>query len=492
MSALPLSTGFSQVFSGHSGEDNPKMDSQSRLAEEIKAELDTFEGESSFKRLFWELLSYDRVREPLSLSLLPAHVTTLVVGLEVFAASEALTVVYAITGGSTEARRVEQLAWGLKRSIPNCIVLLFDQSKWVLVYPDEENKPRVRVQPIPGPQEARLTTARALVALSATDPLSDEAFDFLELAEKLDTFYPGAMPRLSDCFDDVEQLMRYANPEVRHLLPFIRDVAKYPLLTPAQERGEDAFGWMRPPDGSDWNFQQWRLVVHNLRLVLWMARRVPRVGMELSDLVQEGTIGLIIAARKYNPNLGFRFTTYAFHWIRQTMYRALHNNWNLIRWPIWKAGELIAANLKGRDGHLPPGQRAIEFIPWRLQLASLPPVNPMRRIVALERREAIARALNKLKPRQREVIARRYGIGFDHEHTLEEIGEQLGLTRERVRQIEERGLDWLVLHSRNDLQAHSENPYGEPPRAKAAKLRQALRSWNFARVWRALSYGEEI
>ncbi len=444
------------MFSGDDlSEDSSGCSSADELALQVEALLNAFDGESSLKRLFWEILSYDRVREPLPFSFLPPATTESMIDLEVFAATDALTVVYAVMRERPDGVRLEQICWALKRHITNCVVLLHDSATWTLVYPDESTKPRVRLLPLPGSVQRRAETARALTALDAADAFSGSALHPFELAENLDTFFPGAMPHLDDLFDDFERIKRHSNPEVRDLLLFIREAGKYPLLTPAQERGDDITSAEAPPDGTELSYYQWRLVVHNLRLVLWMARRCPKVGMDLADLVQEGTIGLMTAARRFDPNLGNRFTTYAFYWVRQAMLRGLHNSCNLIRWPVWIAPKLIAACLDGTEDGLAPGEKPVAIVPWRLCLVSLCAADPIESLVMQETKDAVHRVLWGLKPQHQKVIALRFGIGFDHEYTLEEIGQEFGLTRQRIQQIEVKALERLG-KVRGELLTHHE------------------------------------
>lgn len=425
-----------------------------RLALEIEAVLNIFDGEPSLKRLFWELLSYDRIREPLPVSFLPAAAADLTTSLEVFAASEALTIVYAVMTKTPDGSQLEQMCWSVKRHIPSCAILLNVASTWTLVYPDESTKPRIRLLPLPGEAQRRAETARALDAMDAADT-SGDALQVFDVAENVDKFFPGAMPHLDDLFDDFERIKRHSNPEIRDLFLFIRDAGKYPLLTPAQERGQDIVTDREPPDGTGLSYYQWRLVVHNLRLVLWMARRCPRVGMDLADLVQEGTIGLMTAARRFDQALGNRFTTYAFYWVRQAMLRGLHNGCNLIRWPVWIAPKLITACIDGKEEGLEAGEKPVVFVPWRLSLVSLGAVNPDDSLVVQEVEAAVRGVLRRLKPIQASVIKLRFGIGVDHEHTLEEIGQKYSLTRERIRQIEADGLKKLDKVGR-DLTAYHE------------------------------------
>jgi RNA polymerase sigma factor (sigma-70 family) len=413
------------------------------LATEIEVLLEQFDGEPTFKRLFWGLLSYDRVREPLPLSFIPARIAERTISLEVFADSEALTIVHVLMHEAPDGFRLEQMCWSLKRHIPNCAILLNSEASWMLVYPDESTKPRIRLLPLPGDAQKRTETAHALVAMDAADYATGDALPRFDVAEQVDRFFPGAMPHLDDLFDDFERIKQHPNPEVRDLFLFIREAGKYPLLTPAQERGEDIPSNDTAEDGEGFNYHQRRLVVHNLRLVLWMARHRPRVGMDLGDLVQEGNIGLMIAAKRFDPALGNRFTTYAFYWIRQSMLRGLHNGCNLIRWPVWIAPKLITACIDGNEEGLEAGEKPVVFVPWRLSLVSLRAVNLDDSLVVQEIEAAVRRVLLRLKPIQASVIRLRFGIGVDHEHTLEEIGQKYSLTRERIRQIEADGLKKL-------------------------------------------------
>ncbi len=413
--------------------DISSMDSD--LSVVIEDLLNTFDGETSLKRLFWEMLSYDRVREPLPMQWVPPTVAGIVIDLEVFASSESLTIIYTTVKRCLDGYGLEQMCWALKRHIFDCVVILRDPSSWTVIYPDEVTKPRLRLLPLPGPPERRSETARALAALNC----ADEASNF-EISDSLDTFFPGVMPNLSDVLQDFERIARHPSGEVRDLLPLIRESSKYPLLTSHQERGDDISTITMAPDGSRLTYQQWRLVIHNLRLVLWMARRFPRMGIDLSDLVEEGILGLMTAARKFDSDRGTRFTTYAYYWVRQKMFRALHNQCNAIRWPVWKAPELISACLKGKTEGLTPGEKPVVNALWDLSLASLKTSDPTDFRAIAEIRSAVDYVLRELKPIERKVISRRFGIGCDSEQTLEEIGHDFGLTRERIRQIEAQAL----------------------------------------------------
>jgi RNA polymerase sigma factor (sigma-70 family) len=431
-------------FSAEIFPQSPPGETASGTSAQIEELLDAFDGEPSLKHLFWELLSYDRVRDPLPLSILPPSAIRFMTSLEVFAATEVFTIVIAVVQYIPLDGSLEQMVWAVKRNIANCVVLLNEGLTWSIIYPDEILKPRVRILPLPGPKDRRAEIVQALCALNTADDVSGEEFTAFELAQNLDESFPGATPNIGDILTDFERIAEHPNEELRELWQFIRMAGQYPLLKPAQERGEDLTGDEVAPDGSGLNYQQWRLVVHNLRLVLWMARKVPKIEITLADLVQEGCTGLMIAAKRFDPNRGFRFTTYAFHWVKQSMFRALHNQCNLIRWPVYRAVSLIPALIENREDGLRPGEKPVRSFEGKMQrrlwMLSLTGENPIDSTVRHQAQSAIDETLLQLKRKQRVVIERRYGLRNGVEETLECIGLDMGLTRERVRQLQEKSL----------------------------------------------------
>lgn len=195
--------------------------------------------------------------------------------------------------------------------------------------------------------------------------------------------------------------------------------------------------------------------MHNLRLVVWLANKIPAIGMTLSDLVQEGCSGLITAAKRFDPSREIRFSTYAYYWIRQAMFRALQNQCNVIRWPVYRSVVLLPAVLQGRDEGRTPGERPLRPLEYRLQRRlwrlSDRRVSPFDHVVDREVRTGVRQALNALRRQEEEVIQRRYGIGSGTEETLESIGQSFGKTRERIRQIESKALGKLVKYHTEEL-----------------------------------------
>ena len=172
------------------------------------------------------------------------------------------------------------------------------------------------------PGVRRQEIAQALAGLNAADDASGDERSALELARSLDESFPGATPNIADLLTGFERVAEHPEAETQDLWPLVREAGQYPLLTPARSMGAPD-GDKLAPDGSGLPFHQWRLIVHNLRLVVWLARQWRGRGVELPDLVQEGTIGLMTAAGRFDPRRGYRFTTYAYWWVLQGITHAL-------------------------------------------------------------------------------------------------------------------------------------------------------------------------
>lgn len=276
----------------------------------------------------------------------------------------------------------------------------------------------------------------------------------------------------SDAFEQAlenERLTRNNTLDATQI--YLNEIGRSPLLT-AEE--EIFFGRLaRQGDAAG----RKRMIESNLRLVVKIARRYNNRGLALLDLIEEGNLGLIRAVEKFDPERGFRFSTYATWWIRQTIERALMNQTRTVRLPIHIVKELNTylrttrelsqtldkeATPKDLANHLEKPLDTIKNIlglnernasfdqpsgpnadrPLLETLAS-EEADPLDEVQQQDICTYVDNWLNTLPDKQREVIVRRFGLRGHEATTLEEVGQEIGLTRERVRQIQMEALKRL-------------------------------------------------
>jgi RNA polymerase primary sigma factor len=275
---------------------------------------------------------------------------------------------------------------------------------------------------------------------------------------------------------------------------YLREIGRAPLLSAEEEvslanamaRGVAERQRIKPDPSiiAEGEVARHRLIKSNLRLVVSVARRYIGAGLALLDMIQEGNLGLLRAVEKFDPNKGYKFSTYATWWIRQAITRAIADQGRTIRVPVYMT-ELLNSYARiyrlklqelGREPYPEemaeelgvPVQRVMELMRLSQETLSLEKPSmvdeemtlgdqledhmtpPASEIVNLKQlREQIETVLDSLTERERLVIQMRYGILDEKFRTLEECGRKLGITRERVRQIEAKALRKLRHPSRS-------------------------------------------
>lgn len=288
----------------------------------------------------------------------------------------------------------------------------------------------------------------------------------------------GAGAELDDAPADDAQLLRNGGGNGQEvelgnaLQAYLRDIRRTPLLTPEQE-----FSTAQAARAGDFDARQ-AMIEHNLRLVVSIAKNYLGRGLPMSDLIEEGNLGLMHAISKFEPERGFRFSTYSSWWIRQSIERALMHQARLVRLPVHIVRELnqvlkarraleALQSAQGAEGRVRAEDvaqalgRPVDEVAELLAYAELPSsldspvdrngeggesmldlvaddqaIDPMGLRLSHEVEQLLQHGLASLNDREREVLAGRYGLSDREPETLDVLAIRLKLTRERIRQIQ--------------------------------------------------------
>ena len=273
------------------------------------------------------------------------------------------------------------------------------------------------------------------------------------------------------------QSRRYRD-EDRSLDLYLREIGETPLITAREE----VILAKRIKEGDDTALE--KLTKANLRFVVSVAKQYQNQGLSLADLINEGNIGLIKAAKRFDETRGFKFISYAVWWIRQAILQALAEQSRIVRLPLNRVGTLhkigkISSSLEQEYGREPsPDEIARELELSEVEVSDTLKISnshlsldapfsvsednslmdvledefqpaPDEALLEESLRVEIERALDSLNPREAEVVNLYFGLTIEKALTLEEIGARFGLTRERVRQIKEKAIRRLRHASRS-------------------------------------------
>jgi RNA polymerase primary sigma factor len=325
-----------------------------------------------------------------------------------------------------------------------------------------------------------LTTDEIALALDELELDAGLIDEFYLALEELQIDVVGRRKAADDDEDEAEEAaVRDVSTDALQL--FLKDIGRVELLTAAQE-----VELAKRIERGDLVAKR-EMVEANLRLVVSIAKRYRNQGLPFLDLIQEGTIGLVRAAEKFDHRKGFKFSTYATWWIRQAVARALADKARTIRMPvhvveklnrIGRAERKLRAEL-GRDPLSAEIAREVDLTPAEVETirrSAQTPVSlekpvgdeeesefghfitddlqplPEEAVETTMRKETLKRILGSLSQRERRVLEMRYGLDGEQPRTLDEVGRTFNVTRERIRQIENQSLKKLrALAAANSL-----------------------------------------
>jgi RNA polymerase primary sigma factor len=336
------------------------------------------------------------------------------------------------------------------------------------VTPLEEDAAKALIRQ--GQDAGFLTQEEIALGLDELDLEAAQIDEFYQALEELHIEVLEEAPARDEAALDLEPGAHDVSTDALQL--FLKDIGKVPLLTAAQE-----VELSKRIERGDHRAKQ-QMVEANLRLVVSIAKNYRNQGLPFLDLIQEGTIGLVRAAEKFDHRKGFKFSTYATWWIRQAVARALADKARTIRMPVHVVEKLNKISRAERKllaelGHDPTAEEIASELELdreeveQIRRSAQAPVSlekpvgdeeesefghfladqsaalPEEAAETQLRKETLERILGALSPRERRVLELRYGLDGQHPRTLDEVGRTFNVTRERVRQIENQSLKKL-------------------------------------------------
>lgn len=334
-----------------------------------------------------------------------------------------------------------------------------------------------------GKHNGKLTTKEITDAIEEMDIDAEQInklYDDLENnnIEIVDDIVPGDLENALDYTEDDSDYSSEGGSVDDPVKLHLKEIGRIPLLS-----AEEEIQLAEKINSGD-QYARDRLIEANLRLVVSIAKHFVGRGMPFLDLIQEGYIGLIKAVEKFDHTKGYKFSTYATWWIRQSISRAIADQARTIRIPVHMVETITKVKkaqnqLLHRNGHEPTIEeiaKELNMTPERvreiIRIAQDPvsleaPVGeeedsflgdfipdedapaPIDTAMQSVFKDELNKALDTLPARERDVLKFRYGIGSDRSHTLEEVGREFNVTRERIRQIEAKALRKLRQQSRS-------------------------------------------
>jgi RNA polymerase primary sigma factor len=455
------------------------------LTQELQRLVDQqLDAPTLLKRLFCKSLDWKLSEGPIPQSILPQSVRQMVADAQIMALCDQMPLCYIrLSQSNLQVKAESAVLERLSRGWPSVLIAFsnFGQNEIAFCWKTISGK-AVRFS-LDRDLFGVTDVAQAIYSMRAFDVQTDEPAPRLEVAERIE-----------------RQLARLNRIGIRARVikrndPFFRELARHTLLKPDEEKSlRRSYAPGERHDSRD------KLIVANLRLVVQIAQKYRNRGIELDDLLQEGVCGLLRAADKFDPSLGYKFSTYATWWVRQAIQRALDDVPRVIRTPAYWTGPMHRFRLYWKRciesrGFAPSDREVQEHFnltaeqlqTWRQVRAAwfggeelrddrpgCEP-NPLDRFMQENQKASIDEVLRrKLDQRSATIIRRRFGLGDIENETLEEIGADLNVTRERIRQIEAKALRRLALPVRDavgdpDWPLPKEKSDEEPPTAEEDK-----------------------